>query len=101
MRERMHDTLKERLEALDRRLQARKRELKDRGEFADVHELIVADARRRQAEIRRRLDTLLEHGLSWSLLKSELELDLNGLIGTLLDWQERLDAETNMKITSQ
>lgn len=92
------DTLMKRLEALDRLLEAMRHQLKDRGEFADVHDLFVADTRKQQAEIKQRLDTALAKGMSWSLLKSEFELDFNGLVGAILGWQERLDTQTNLDL---
>ena len=92
-----HDSLKERLTELDRRLKAKKRQLADRGEFSDVHDIVLADTRKRQAEIRQKVEAALKKGISWSLLKSEFELEFSGMFGTFLSWQERLDAEAVMK----
>jgi hypothetical protein len=85
--------LKERLRELDRRLRARRRELKDLGWFAASHDVVMADLRAGQAEIVRKLSEELQRGVSWTLIKTEFALELSGLADTLLSWQERLDAE--------
>jgi hypothetical protein len=86
--------LKETLEKLDHRLRARKGELRNLGWFAAAHDVVVADIRARRAEILTTLSAeLAKGGISWTLIKIEFALEMNGLVGTLLSWQERLDAE--------
>jgi hypothetical protein len=86
--------LKETLKELDRRLRARRRELRHLGRFTASHDVMVADIRARQAEILRRLSAELSRGTSWTLIKTEWALEFSGLVSTLLSWQERLDGET-------
>src|SRR5262245_1392294 len=85
--------LKERLEELNRRLRARRRELRDLGWFAAAHDVVVADLRARQAEILRTLSAELSNGFSWTVLKAEFALELSGVAGTFASWLERLDAD--------
>jgi hypothetical protein len=96
-----HDTLKDRLDELDRRLAARKRQLRDSGKIVDVHDTLMTRTRERHAEIRQRIDAALKKGASFDLLKAEFALEINGVVGTLLSWLERLDAETVMKMTKE
>ncbi len=89
-----HDSLLQRLDALDQRIEARIRQFKTRGEFSDAHTAFVANLKRRQEEIRQRITAKLKDGMSWDLIKTEFERDFDGLYGELLRWEERLDIAT-------
>jgi hypothetical protein len=91
-------TLKETIDILDHRLAAGRRQLQARGELGDVRDIMMADNRRRQGEILRRVESALQRGAAWDLVWSELALEFNGLVASLLAWQERLDAETVMRM---
>ena len=43
-----HDELRDKLDAFSRRLDARAREFKERGEFSDLHEPFLESIRKRQ-----------------------------------------------------
>lgn len=81
------------LDELDRRIDVKIREFKDRGEFSDVHDVFLAGVRKRHAAIRDRIDKALRDGMSWSLLEAEFQRDFNGLFEELMQWEDRLDAE--------
>lgn len=70
--------------------------LKERDPSNDNHESVVERHARRAVEIRRRIDAELkkDSGITLALLKAEFERDLNGILGELLAWQERLDARS-------
>ena len=91
------DTLRKRLDELELRVDAKKREFEDHGEFSDVHKAFMAEIQKRQTAIKNKINEALGKGISWNLIEAEYELDLNGLSDELLRWEERLDAETTKK----
>jgi Serine dehydrogenase proteinase len=54
-----------------RRLDARTREFKERGEFSDMHEPFLESLRKRQASIKNKLDSAIQHGAKRDLIKYE------------------------------
>jgi hypothetical protein len=89
-----HDELRSKLEAFSRRLDARAREFKERGEFSDIHEPFLESIRERQASIKKKLDSAIQHSAKRDLIKYEAERDFNGLIEEFLQWEKQLDAES-------
>lgn len=89
-----HDALRNKLDAFSRRLDARIREFKEQGEFSDTHEAFTESIRKRQASIKEKLDSAIQKGARWDLVKYEAERDFNGLIEEFALWEKRLDAET-------
>ena len=89
-----HDELRDKLDAFSRRLDARAREFKERGEFSDMHEPFLESIRKRQASIKKKLDSAIQHGAKRDLIKYEAERDFNGLIEEVLRWEKQLDADS-------
>jgi len=89
-----HDELRDKLDAFSRRLDARTREFKERGEFSDMHEPFLESIRKRQASIKKKLDSAIQHGAKRDLIKYEAERDFNGLIEEVLRWEKQLDADS-------
>ena len=94
MRDEDHDELRSKLDAFSRRLDARAREFKERGEFSDIHEPFLESIRKRQASIKKKLDSAIQHGAKRDLIKYEAERDFNGLIEEVLRWEKQLDADS-------
>ena len=94
MRDEDHDELRSKLDAFSRRLDARAREFKERGEFSDIHEPFLESIRERQASIKKKLDSAIQHSAKRDLIKYEAERDFNGLIEEFLQWEKQLDAES-------
>lgn len=86
--------IKKELNRLDRRVSGRRGQLKRQGAFSEVHAAFLGDVAKRQVAIRKKIDKALERGMSFALLRAELERDFNGLSGQILRWEERLDACT-------
>ncbi len=97
MNSKERDGLIHKLDDLDRRIEAKALEFKNRGQFSDQHESFLRQLKKRQAAIRHEIDAKLEGGMSWNLIKTEFERDFDGLYGELLRWEERLDADTLAK----
>jgi hypothetical protein len=89
-----HDPLRDKLDAFSRRLDARVREFKERGEFSGMPEAFTESIRKRQASIQEKLDSAIHEGATRDLIKYEIERDFTGLIEEFLQWEKRLDAET-------
>ena len=62
----------------------------------DCDDSVAERHERRKLAIRQRIDAELKkgRGITLPLLKAEFERDLNGILGELLAWQERLDARS-------
>ena len=86
--------LRNKLDALTRQLEARVREFKERGEFSDLHEPFLERIRKHQAIIKEKLESAIDRGITWDLIKYEVERDFNGLIEDIAQGEKRLDAET-------
>ena len=89
--------LHEKLDSFSRRLDARARELRERGEFADVHETFVKPILERRDQFRKKLDSAIRNGTDWDLIKVEFTRDIESLISEFARMEERLDAETMKK----
>jgi hypothetical protein len=89
-----HHSLRDKLDDFSRRLDARVREFKERGEFSDTHEAFTESIRRREASIKEKLDSAINKGARWDSMKYEFDRDFNGLIDEFARWGEQLDAET-------
>jgi hypothetical protein len=93
-----HDPLRDKLDAFSRRLDARVREFKERGEFSGMPEEFTQSIPKRQASIQEKLDSAIHNGATRDLIKYETERDFNGLIEEFLQWEKQLDAETMKRI---
>ena len=89
-----HDELRDKFDAFCRRLDARTREFKERGEFSDMHEPFLESIRKRQASIKNKLDSAIQHSANRDIIKYESERDFNGLIEEFEQWENQLDAES-------
>ena len=85
------------LDALSRRIDARKREFEKNGEFSDIHEALISQIRQRQDKLRMRVDAAAREGTSWDLLKAEFIRDHSSIFDDLLQIGERLEAEAMKK----
>ena len=75
-----HDPLRDKFDAFSRRLDARVREFKERGEFSGMHEAFTESIRKRQVSIQEKLDSAIHKGATRDLIKYEIERDFTGLI---------------------
>jgi hypothetical protein len=89
-----HDPLRDKFDAFSRRLDARTREFKERGEFSGMHEAFTQSIRKRQASIKQKLDSAIHNGATCDLIKYETERDFSGLIEEFVRREKQLDAET-------
>jgi hypothetical protein len=88
------NALNDKLAAFSRRLDARVREFKERGEFSDIHEAFAETLKKRQEFVKERLDSAIHSGTTGGILKYEIERDFNGLPEDFAQWEKQLDAET-------
>jgi hypothetical protein len=86
--------LKDRLDALSRKLDEAIRQFKERGEFSDVHEPFAEALRGRQASIRAKLEAAIENNTTWDIIKYEFYRDIDSLTDDLIRWEKQLDAMT-------
>jgi len=87
------DELKERLDDFSRRLNAHMHDLKEQGEFTDVHRTLMDDITRRHDQIQKKLALAEAHGTPWDVIKIETERDFSSLFDDLLQINEQLDAD--------
>ncbi len=87
------DELKDKLDDFSRRLDAQVRDLKERGEFADVHRRLIEDITRRHDQIRKKIALAEEHGTPWDLIKTQTERDFSSIFDDLLQIGEKLDSD--------
>lgn len=92
MRKADHRALRSKLDAFSRRLEARIREFKDRGEFSDTHSAFTEGIRKRHDTIKAKLDSAVDRGATWDLIKYEFERDFNALSEEFTQWERHLDA---------
>jgi hypothetical protein len=92
------DALKDGLDALSRRIEARKRELNEQGVFSGIHTTGMDEFRKRSSSIREKLKTAISSGGSWDIVKYELERDFSSLYHDFEMFEERLDAEALKRI---
>jgi hypothetical protein len=64
-----HDPLMDKLDAFSRRLDARVREFKERGQFSGMHEAFTEGIRKRQVSIQEKLDSAIRNGATRDLIK--------------------------------
>lgn len=87
------DELKDRLSDFSRRLDAQVRDLKERGEFTNVHRTLIEDITQRQDQIRKKVALAQEHGTPWDVIKSQTERDFSSIFDDLLQLGEKLDSD--------
>jgi len=85
--------LKEKLNDLSRQIDDRVRDLKERGVFSESRRQLVADIRRRQEQINKKLASAEAKGRAWAVIRAEIERDFGSLYDDLLQINERLDAD--------
>ena len=67
------------LESLDRRIEARIREFRDRGEFADVHAADFRNDDERLVRMGQRMNSALQQGKTLQILGIEVQRDFTAL----------------------
>jgi hypothetical protein len=92
MSEAEKNDLRQQLEELSRRLEARTRDFDDRGEFSDLHRGSVAELCKRQAELAHRVSAAEHAGTSWEMVKAEFSRDFSSLFDDFTQLEEKLDA---------
>jgi hypothetical protein len=87
------DELKDKLDEFSKRLDAHVRDLKERGEFTDVHRTLIDDIKRRHDQILKQLALAEAHGTPRDVIKIEAERDFSSLFDDLLQINERLGSK--------
>jgi len=90
-------SLREKLDAFARRLDAKTREFHEQGEFADVHEMFVKPIREHHDQMRKKVESAIRNGTAWDQIKAEFSRDFDGLNAEFGRLEERLDAEIMKK----
>ena len=88
------DELRRNLTDLERRIEARSRELAAHGEFDSVHEGYAQGLRQRRAALAQKVDAAVRSGDEWKIVGAELERDFEGIHAEFVQWGEELDAES-------
>jgi hypothetical protein len=81
------DELKDKLDEFSKRLTARVRDLKQRGEFNETHKTLIDDIKRRHNQIEKKLASAEAHGTPWDVIKIETERDFRSIFDDLLQNQ--------------
>jgi hypothetical protein len=87
------DKLKDKLADFSRRLDAQVRDLKERGEFTDVHRRLIEDITQRHDQIRKKVALAEKRGTPWDVIKSQTERDFSSIFDDLLQIDEQLDSD--------
>ena len=85
--------LKKRLDSLARRLDAKIREFRDRGELSATDKTFLEGIRKQQASLEEKLEIAIKKERPWDVTKSEFELGFGALTEELVRLGRRLDAE--------
>jgi precorrin-6B methylase 1 len=93
MRQAERDELKDKLNDFSRRLDAHVRDLKERGEFTDVHRRLIEDITQRHDQIRKKVALAENRGTPWDVIKSQTERDFSSIFDDLLQIGEKLDSD--------
>jgi hypothetical protein len=88
-----NDVLRDRLDALTRRIEARTRELTERGELTTNVRTDFDGFRRRSACINRKIGDAISKDDTLDIIRHELERDFSSLSEDFEEFVERLDAE--------
>jgi len=86
------DTLRARLDAFSRRLDAKIREFKATGELESNETIEIL--RKRQLALKEKLDRAIRAGAVSDMLKLERKRDFEGLLGELRRMEKEFDAAT-------
>jgi len=89
--------LSNKLDDLSRRIDARKREFEQTGEFSDAHEALIRAIRQRHDELKAQVDDAAQRGTKRALVRAEIIRDNSSIFDDLLQLQELLDAEALKK----
>jgi hypothetical protein len=69
------------------------RDLKERGEFTDVHRRLIEDITQRHDQIRKKVALAENRGTPWDVIKSQTERDFSSIFDDLLQIGEKLDSD--------
>jgi hypothetical protein len=95
------DALKKKFDAFSSQLEARVREFKERGTFSGAVEAGSNEMRNRLDAIQKKLDAAIDGGLTWDVVKYDIERDLSGVTEAFTSFGERLDAEAERLATKR
>jgi hypothetical protein len=87
------DALRAKLDDFSRRLRVRTDEFRARGEFSDVHQLLLHRIQQRHDQLAAKLADAEKSPNSVDLIKAECARDFNALLDDFLSMEERFDAE--------
>lgn len=82
----------DKLDEYSKRLDAHMRDLKERGEFTEVHRNLIEEIKSRQDQMEKKVAVAEANGVTWDVIKSEVERDYDSIFDDLLQITERLDA---------
>ena len=87
------DALREKFDSFSLRLSARMREFEQDGAFATTNAAFTQRLLKDQASVDIKMQAAMNHGSVWKATWTELERDVNALIGDFGHLQRRFDAQ--------
>lgn len=81
------------LEDLDKRIELRIREFRERGEFANIDDSYLAELDERRSKARQRLETVVKAGNPIAIVAAEIHRELLSIADNLTKAVEQLDAK--------
>ncbi len=85
------DALGKKFDAFSRRLDAKTKEFKQRGELSAGNKATSERLRKRMASVRQKLQSAIDKGREWEILGYEFERDLNDLAEDFERFVRRID----------
>jgi hypothetical protein len=82
---------------LSLRLESRRREFEDDGEFSQTHRELMAQIDERRDQLRKKVETAVAQGTTWDIVKAELARDYAAIFDNVLLFEERLEANAMKK----
>ena len=96
-----HDMHRDRLDALTRRIEARTRELTERGKLTANVRTDFDGFRRRSACINQKISDAISKGETLDIIRYELERDFSSLSEDFEEFEERLDEEFEERLDAE
>jgi len=87
------DALREKFDSFSLHLKARMREFEQNGAFATTNAAFTQRLLKDQASVEIEMQAAMNHGSPWNATWTELERDVNALIGDFGHLQQRFDAQ--------
>jgi hypothetical protein len=96
-----HDVLRDRLDALSRRIEARTRELTERGELTANVRTDFDGFHRRSTCINQKISDAISKGETLGIIRHELERDFSSLSEDFDEFEERIDEEFEERLDAE